>query len=148
MYVHENTVLLNISIQHSMQVYFNRLLHGYLEKAQQYTIPSSHDLPRPLQLAQPKLTKIEMSEGTSTLSLTISGENLWFCTKIKVNRNIEPELDFSATNSGTCIKVSHSNIENSTLDEIKNGKQLEVDVYSLFSDSVLQTIVPLTLKVC
>ena len=132
-----------------MQVYFNCLLQGYLNKAHQYTIPTSHDLPRPLQLAQPTLTEIEMSEGTSTLSLTISGENLWFCKKFKVNHNIEPELNFPvelATNSHTCIKVSHSVLDSSALDEIKDGELLEVDVYSLFSE--LQTTIPLTRKVC
>ena len=90
-----------------------------------------------------------MSEGTSTLSLTISGENLWFCTTLKVNHNIEPELNFPvelATNSRTRIKVSHSDIGSSALDGIKDGEQLEVDVCSLFSE--LQTVVPLTRKVC
>ena len=90
-----------------------------------------------------------MSKGTSTLSLTISGENLWFCTKFKINHNIEPELNFPvelATNSCTCIKVSHSDIDSSALDGIKDGEQLEVDVCSLFSE--LQTVVPLTRKVC
>lgn len=113
-----------------MEVYADKLVKGYLEKSSDYTIPSNHTTPQPLFKAQPSLSKVEIADSSSSLSLTFTGDHLWFCTMFEVD-GLEFHVNPS-TNSQTSINSRLSDIDSSALGDLSNGDKICVTLHSDF----------------
>ena len=133
--------IISLSIQHSMAIYVEKIIRGYLEKRQEhYKIPDSLRAPSPFASLTPDVTGVVLHDQGPDPCIVVEGINLWFCYYLKINEisiSIPPN-----TTSGTSIRVTIPDGEVSGLSEVSDGDMITIVLDSHFcaSQSVNLTI--------
>ena len=126
-----------------MAEYCQKIFRSFLEKAPEYTPPSSvKQSLTELTILKPSVTSVELHSHGNELAVVVEGSNLWFCYQISIGGHTvqTPAHDLSGTSIQFNIPKEDSNVE------VDKGKVMAV-LYSHFSKKPLSKEVPALQKV-
>ena len=117
-------------IQHSMEIYSQKIFRSYLEKQPEYfpPVPPPKTCLPEMSILVPTLEGVEIHDHENELAVTVEGSNLWFCYQLSVGgHSVElPSCNFSGTSIQFNILKSGSKMT------LRNGR-VKVILHNHFS---------------
>lgn len=129
-------------VQHSIEIYCQKVFRSYLEKQPEYVppTPSSKGLPE-MKILKPTLTAVGIHDHGSQLAVAVEGRNLWFCYQLSVSGHSVAELP-ARDLSGTSIQFNIL-IEDQKKDskiKVRQDSTVKVILHSHFSRPLKQDV--------
>lgn len=117
-----------------MEVYFEKISSGFLNKPPEYKIPPKQsNPPQPVQALIPHVASVDLINHGSELDLVVEGSNLWFYSKLSLcDQPIEP-IPHIVQSIGTCLHVKISGECSSDLRSLKDGEKVKIGFHTYFS---------------
>lgn len=133
-------------LQHSMRVYLNKIIRGYLEKGEKYTIPTSRQMSLPCGKVVPSISNLFLHVQGSDMFLIVEGSNLWFCYQLRSGKHLS--IIPNETN-GTFMKFIISNNKVKFFVDITDGQIFHGHLDSYFFEPLpVHTVVHKKVRTC
>ncbi len=127
------------SIQHDAKVYQQAVFKSYI----QHSLKSGFPL-KDLNVVKPSITSVDFRRHGREISVTVNGNNLWFCYHIKISRY---RTEVCAKDTSQHSLQFNYDAENDTR-VVMDADDVKVDLSSHFSNPVKNVHVKVSRKVC
>ncbi len=131
-------------MQHSIEIYCEKLFRGYLDKTPEYIIQSQEKAPVSLNMT-PTVSGVTIHEHGSEVALVVEGTDFWFCHRLSIRGKC---IETPASQiSGTSIKLNFDMETKPTLNALSDNEEISLKVFTHFMKSPVTVNVKVLKKV-